>query len=277
MRKVLFLAFLFSVTFQNVSAQSHSKIATIHETSASKVFKLERILTEVSGLVASSSNSVFAHNDEHAIVHEINLEDGSVIRSFAFGKPTVEGDFEGIALKGGFIYLVTSDGLIYEAHPDSHRKRISYNTYDTNLGKICEIEGIAPDEADGFLLVCKRTRSNKAFDRLVIYRWSVAERLTPPKLWLDVSTKDLSTDHPINTLHASGLERDPETGNLLILDSNAAAILEITPQGEFVDYMVFSDSLHPQAEGLAIMSTGAVIVADEGGKKFGTITVYRPD
>ncbi len=276
MRKVPLLVLFLLITIQNADAEPQSKIAIDDTTHANRIFTLERILTEVSGLVASGPNAVFAHNDEHAIVHEISLEDGSVIRSFAFGKPTVEGDFEGITIKGEFIYLVTSDGLLYEARPDTHRKRIPYNVYDTNLGKICEIEGIAPDNIDGFLLLCKRTRSNKDFDRLVIYHWSIANRLSPPQPWLDVSIKDMSAGGPINTLHPSGLERDLETGNLLILDSHAGAMLEITPYGRLINYLEFSASEHPQAEGLAIMETGAIAIADEGGKKSGTITVYAP-
>ena len=67
-------------------------------------FQLARGLTEISGLAVASENSVYAHNDEHGIIYEIDLSSGAILAAFALGEPTVQADFEGIAVFGQRIY-----------------------------------------------------------------------------------------------------------------------------------------------------------------------------
>ena len=243
-----------------------------------RAIKLDKTLKEISGLATAGPNSVFAHNDEHAIIHEIDVRTGAVIRSFALGKPTVAGDFEAVAVRGDMIYLATSGGLLYEARIKKHRERTSYNVFDTGLGGVCEVEGLAFDsEANAFLLLCKRAALDPERKRLIIYRWTFTDRLAKPRPWLDLSWSDLLPAHArSHEVRASELARDPKSGNLFIVDSNAAAIIEITPQGKAAGYRALAKESHPQAEGLALMSDGSIVVGDEGRGKAGRLTVYGP-
>ena len=96
-------------------------------------FFLPQGLSEISGLAVASPNTVYAHNDEYAIVYEIALDTGKALKAFALGKPTVKGDFEDIAVRGGNVYLLASDGHLYEAPIGEHRQRVRYNVYDTGV------------------------------------------------------------------------------------------------------------------------------------------------
>lgn len=243
-----------------------------------RAFKLDKTLKEISGLATAGPSSVFAHNDEHAIIHEIDVRTGAVIRSFALGKPTVAGDFEAIARRGDMIYLATGGGLLYEAKIKKHRERTRYNVFDTGLGDVCEVEGLAFDpEANAFLLLCKRASLDPERTRLIIYRWTFTDRLAKPRPWLDIPLIDILPAHARNQeVRASELARDPKSGNLLIVDSNAAAIIEITPQGKAAGYRALAKESHPQAEGLALMSDGSIVVGDEGRGKAGRLTAYEP-
>ena len=241
---------------------------------APRAFKLPKILAEVSGLEVAGPHSVFAHNDEVAIIHEIDIRDGEVMRSFAFGRPNAFGDFEGIARAGAFLYLATSDGRIYEGAPVGHGERTVYNVYDTGLGDRCEIEGLAAGpEARSLYVLCKRTRDDPGATRIVIYRWRFDERLEALAPFLDIAVADVAPAPEKGSFKAADLKVDPETGDFIIVDANAGAVVRMTRKGKPVSYVKLAGE-HPQAEGLAILPGGAMIIGDEGGKKSGRLTVY---
>lgn len=248
-------------------------VACAAQDAPAHVHKLDRILAEISGLEVAGPRTVFAHNDEVAIIHELDLESGKVVRAFAFGRPNAKGDFEGVARMGDYIYLVTSDGLIHEGAIADHAMRTDYNVYDTRLGDVCEIEGIAPDDdANGFFLLCKRTRDDFERKRLVIYHWRFSDRLADIEPFLDVPL-DTITPAP-ESGHFKGADlKITASGGFLILDANEGALIEMTRDGALVKRTVLPGN-HPQAEGLAVMPDGAVIIGDEGGKKKGRLTVY---
>ncbi|MEE9329547.1 MAG: hypothetical protein V3V30_05360, partial [Parvularculaceae bacterium] len=148
--KWIFGSFIFVLIASMDNIQTEDSLASAHLDGPVERFELKFSLAEISGLVAATPTSVFAHNDEHAIIHEVSLIDGKILRSFALGKPTIAADFEGITRRGQFLYLVTSKGIIYETLIGEDRSRVRYNIYDTGLKSTCEIEGITTDTEDGF-------------------------------------------------------------------------------------------------------------------------------
>lgn len=236
-------------------------------------YRLNGALTEISGFAPAGATSVYAHNDEVAVIYELDIETGAVLHSHALGDPPVAGDFEGIAAFGGFVYLVTSKGLILEARLDRARARSAYNIYDTGVGGDCEVEGIASTGKRGeFYLACKRANGGKAGKRLIVYKWSYAERLKPLRPHIDAPIADLAPGAA--EFRAADLARDTRSGNLLIVDSSSAAIIEITPTGAAVGYWRMDAKAHPQAEGLAVMPDGTLLIGDEGRIGGGFLTVY---
>ena len=120
--------------------------------------ELPRRLREISGLATTADHRLLAHNDEAGIVFEIDARDGSVVKEFQLadvGDP-VAGDFEGIAVAEGRIYLVTSSGRLYEFHEGADDESVLFTAHATGAGRDCEIEGLAYDErARELLLMCK--------------------------------------------------------------------------------------------------------------------------
>ena len=58
---------------------------------------LPKSLREVSGLAFTADGRLFAHDDERAIVYQLDYSDGAVVKRFALGDPPDEDDFEAIA------------------------------------------------------------------------------------------------------------------------------------------------------------------------------------
>jgi len=224
--------------------------------------RLAGSLAEVSGLAPASTNSVYALGDEQALIFELDARSGKVLRKISFGRPPLVGDFEAIAVRNGHVALITSAGVIYEATLDPRRRALDYRTLDTGLGANCEIEAFAPGRThDAYFIACKRLDA-----RLIVYEWSPgagAKTIIDRKLGkLVPNPKDFK---------ATDMVADDRAGSLLILDASAGALLEVSMTGEKLSYWRLGGN-HPQAEGLALLSDGALLVADEGKIGKGTIT-----
>jgi len=132
--------------------------------------RLPGVLAEISGLAVTPDGRVFGHNDERAVVYEIDPATGNVLKAFSAGIQGVPGDFEGIAFAGGRFFLVTSSGLLLELEEGSHGSAMSYRTHRTGLDRLCEVEGLAFDSVRGeFLVPCKEARDGEMKDHLVVF------------------------------------------------------------------------------------------------------------
>ena len=49
--------------------------------------RLPRRLREISGLAVTSDGRLFGHDDERAVIYEIDVEGGQIVKSFAIGDP----------------------------------------------------------------------------------------------------------------------------------------------------------------------------------------------
>lgn len=251
---------------QNVDSQKFAH--RLHP--VAEPIKLDTALTEVSGLADAGGGRLFAHNDEHAVVYELDLRSGRILRKLSYGAPPVAGDFEAIVAHDEKISLLTSEGLIYSASVDADRNVTRTEVVDTKLGATCELESLAKGAAGEFFLACKEAKK-----RLVVYRWSAA---AGPHLLFRKKLTAL-TPNP-KGFRATDMIFDKSTKTFLILDSSVGALLEVTLSGKSAGYWRLGGR-HQQAEGLALLSTGEIIVADEGkeGKghsKRGYLTIYPP-
>ena len=249
--------------------------ASAQELRLESAFRLNIALQEASGLAPASASSVFAHNDEYAIIYEIDIDTGDTLRAFALGAPTAKGDFEGVALAGGSVWLVASDGRLIEGRAAEHGKRSRFNVFDAGVPDDCEVEGVAPADAAGaLLLVCKQSAGKDGKPRLKMLEWSSRERWTKARLFLDRPLADFVPDGARKDFKASDLARDPKTGDLFILNSSGG-LLELGADGALRRYDPLDRRRHPQPEGLALFGDGRIAIADEGAKREGTLSIYR--
>lgn len=226
--------------------------------------RLPSALSEVSGLAPASATSVYAHNDEQATIYEIDIATGKALRSFSLGRPPLIGDFEAIVAVGDRVAMIASDGRLFEATIEPRRRSLAHRATDTGVGAGCEVESLA--RADGnYFIACKRAKG-----RLVVFRWADGERAQQV---IDMKLKG-AVPNP-DAFRAADIARDPTNGAFLVLDSSAGAILEISRKGEPVSYRRLGGD-HPQAEGLALMADGRLVVADERKAGGGALTVYPP-
>lgn len=239
-------------------------------------WKLHKRISEISGLATTPDDRVWAHDDEWGIIYQIDVSNGEVVKVFAFGDPGVTGDFEGIAFADDRFYLVDSDGRLYEGPEGANDERVLYNTYETRVGRSCEVEGLEFDPIGRALLIlCKRPRVKELEDYVGIFRWSLDSRALMPDPLL-IPTLPLAEGVDEKHFYPSGLARNPITGTYFMVAAQQRGIAEVTLDGEVLAVRRLSKDLHRQAEGITFTSNLMLLIADEGGGGRGRLTIYRP-
>ncbi|HUR92940.1 MAG TPA: SdiA-regulated domain-containing protein [Gemmatimonadales bacterium] len=239
-------------------------------------WKLPRALDEISGLATDATGRLFAHDDEQAIIYELDASAERIVRQFAFGRPPARGDFEGIAVAGTRVFLTTSSGIVYAGATGANGTAVPFSLFRTGIGRSCEIEGLAWNaNQDSLLFACKAPRISALRDRLAVFAWSPARPAPAAEPAMRASLRDVADQLGHRDFLPSELLRDPDTGHLLLLAARAHAIVEITPQGDVVNVSRLQRALHRQPEGLAFDRDGALLISDEANGGRATLTTYR--
>lgn len=242
-------------------------------------WRLPNRLKEISGLAVTADERLFAVADEAAIIYELDVERGRIHKSFAYGDPVLRGDFEGIAVDGSDVYLVTSDGTIVSGREGANGEQLAYMSYETGVGAECEIEGLATDRQNGrLLLACKTLRPSRSIDDLAIFAWSIADRRLEDSATIILPVRPILRELRTNRLDPSGLVVDAQSGHLLLVAARQRALVELSPDGQLVAVAELPlTARHRQPEGLAMLSDGRLLIADEGGNHKGRLGIYRAD
>lgn len=237
---------------------------------------LPETLREISGLAATPDGRLLGHNDEEGIIYEIDLHGGGLVKTFQIGQEIVLADFEGITVAEGSIFLVASDGELYETREGRDGEKVAYKTYTSGVGADCSIEGLAYEPSDRVLLLaCKKTYREELEDSIAIFRWSLATKRVADPPFLLAPKKEIRRFLPESRLHPSGIARHPASGTYFVIAARERAIIEITPEGRVVGAVALLRNSHRQSEGIAFVGGLDLVIADEGGDGYPVLTRYR--
>jgi uncharacterized protein YjiK len=236
---------------------------------------LPETLREISGLALTADGRLLTVGDERGKVFEVDYRRGVMIKEFTLGHPALHEDFESIAVAGDKVFLLASNGVLYEVPEGADGATVAYTRHDAGLARQCEFEGVAFDPAiHSLLLACKTVHDKALRDSLVIYRWTLPPGSNPTLSHLAVSLKRVIGSNGWDGLHPSDLTIDPFNGNYVLVAAREQALIEITPAGD----VVFARPLpgvHDQGEGVAITKDSILIISDERVTGPAVITLYR--
>jgi uncharacterized protein YjiK len=258
-------------------AQLESRLAAVDKSANDKVAVAQWLmppqLREISGLALTSRGTVLTHDDNVGRVYEIDPKTGILLKAFSLAG-NVKGDFEAITIVGSDIYLMASNGKLFQFRDGADGAHVPYRIIDTGLGKQCEFESLTY-EADSSRLVmaCKRFLDKTEPHALLIFRipLPIGSGQTTP---LRVPMQEVAGSNGWKNFRASDMNIDPNTGNYVLIAAREKALIEMTPDGD----VVRSEPLpgdHRQAEGVAITKDNLLLVSDEANVKPAAITVYR--
>ena len=237
---------------------------------ADTVRVLPAMLHEISGL-AFFRGQLLAHNDELGGIYTINPATGS-IGNFATLRGPIQDDFEGIAVLGDTVWLMTSSGKLYGVKASASTTPVAFSLQQTGLGKRCELEGLAADASSGVLLLpCKTLPKNAK--GVVVSRWNPRANAPGSPATVTAAPKAIKQAGAPH-FRPSAIEMVPGSDHLLLLSSSPPALMELDGSGAPVGWQQLSPR-HAQPEGLAISPRGDLFISDEGGAGAATLSVYR--
>ncbi len=235
-------------------------------------------LKEISGLAVTRADRLFAHNDERAVIYEIDVPGQKIAKAFSMGRPTVRGDFEGLFVLEDRFFLVTSDGVLFESLEGEDEERLDYNMYVTGAGRLCEVEGLAANvEGTRLLLVCKTPRARELRSWVTLLPWSIEERRLVPEEAIRIPLDPFTDLVKGNEFSPSGLSLAPGSDHFLLVAARQNAIAEISLDGRLWAITSLDKGRHQQTEGVAFLSDGTLVLADEGTGRRGRLTFYGID
>lgn len=232
-------------------------------------------LAEISGLAMASPNSVFAHDDESAVIHEVSLEDGQVLRSFALGNPVIEDDIEGIAADGDRIWIINSEGVIRTLRAGRDQTRVVHRQYDTGVGEHCEVEGLSLSPRRGnLLIICKNMHEGDRRGTLVIYQWDAETHEPVGAPWRQIPLAQALRAERTD-FAPSGIEWLPDYKQILVISARGRSMLVLDRDGGIIARHRLNIINHPQSEGVTVVGSDRLVIADEGQQgEPGQLAVY---
>ncbi len=234
------------------------------------VIKLPNELKEISGLASTPEGRLFVHNDESAIIYELNPTDGSIIKKFAAGRPALKDDFEDIEFAEGTFYLVNSKGDIIEFRESGNGEYSEYKKYNTLLSSSYDVEGLCYDiETNSLLLACKGFSGSQATNDKSVFSFSLKE-----KKLTKVPRFTIKSEQAGKRFAPSGIRRNPVTGTFYLISAAGNSIIEVSKNGELIDRQELSPNNHEQPEGITFMPDNSMLIANEGKSSSGYIVRY---
>lgn len=231
-------------------------------------------LAEISGLALTEDGRLFAVPDEQAIISEIDYRRGVIVKQFVLGRRGVQADFEGIAIADEAMFLMASNGKLYEFREGANNAHVEYSMHDTELGKECEFEGLAYDAAiNSLLLACKNIGEKKLKDHLVIYRWRLGEDVEQRVTRISTPVDQLMAEHEWKDVSPTSIDVDPVSGNYLLTTAEHALLI-VNSEGVILETRLLP-ATHDQPEGVAITRDSLLIISDEAVTRPAAITLYR--
>lgn len=233
-------------------------------------------LKEISGLALTPDGNVLAHDDEIGRIYVIDPRGGVILRRFNLGESPPKGDFESITVAGDEVYLLASNGKLYEFQESADSANVPYSVRDTGLGKQCEFESMVYQaDSDWLVMPCKLVKNKSLKDQIVIYRWRRQGPDSSRVSMIQIPKALAIGSNPWKDLRPSDVAIDPATGNYVIITSHPdKALIEVTPGGQLVRAWPLPQG-HNQPEGIAITGDSILMVSDEATNKPGSLTLYR--
>lgn len=226
-------------------------------------------LYEISGIAFDGGNPdlLYCEQDEKGKVF-LWKPGNKDAASVSFGK---DGDYEDIAIYGGYVIILRSDGTLF-TFPLSQVKqgKVTMTRKWEGLLPKGEYESLFADPKDGRLvLLCKDSHKDRESGRVSGYTLSLGDdgALTRDRSFhFDPAPIARYTGGHPKEFKPSALTRDPATGYWYILSSVNKVLVVADPDWKVKQAFALDPTIFIQPEGIAFDSLRALYISNEGSK-----------
>lgn len=259
--------------------------------SPDKIYILPPSLQEVSGITGSDASSIACVQDENGIIFIYDLLKEQIRKQYSF---YLDGDYEGIAIADKTVYILRSDGRLFEVtgYESGKVKTVSYSTGIPAMDN----EGLCFDKNANRLLIAPKTRIEKKSgnkDERYIYAFDLKTKklIEKPVFIFNVSElKNFANDNRIRLPKGSGRKGDknetelnftptaiginPVTSRLFLISAIEKLLFVFDMKGniEFIEKL--DSDLFIQPEGITFLNNGDMLISNEGQNKKPTIVRF---
>ena len=241
-------------------------------------YQYARSLREPSGLAYAHEGAVLTHDDNVSTLYLMRHMDPAPPQLWNSQLPVVKGDFEGVAVLDGYVYLLASSGVLFRTHLEQHAGGARLQRVTTGIEGRCNFEGLAARPGSGeLILACKYINEppHPSRDEVHLYRFDAQSlRADPQAIVVDVSA--VRKSHRLRRLRPSGIEWLPTRQRYMLLAGKERLLLELDSAFSVVGAMRLPRKFHRQAEGLTLDARDRLIITDEAHGRAATLSVYSP-
>lgn len=252
-----------------------------------KVTILPDSLMEVSDLCWVGEDTLLAVQDELGILFYLDANSGQILRKEPFGPP---GDYEGVASSGDTIFVLRSDGVVFEKTGDSVR------SYDTGV-PAKNNEGFCYDAQQHQLLIGPTSRAGKqpllsaakdiyafdlkthrlketpafSFDLDLLHDFAAAHDVDLPE------HKAKKRNHSFSEIRfsISGIALHPLTGEIWLISVKDQMLFVFDRQSRIRQLQYLPEESFVKPEGISFATNGDLFISNEGRKGKPTVMRFR--
>lgn len=241
---------------------------------------LPEILHEISGLTDLGPTTIACVQDELGVVFIYDFIQQKITTSFRFAE---DGDYEGITKVENKIYVLRSDGALFEIEYQNDNK-IDVQIIETRIAA-ANNEALCYDEKNKRLLIGSKVKSGKGSNNnerhihsfnlnaktiedepaFTLNKNEIIEFATNNNVRLPSKENKKSGKSSINIkLGVSGISIHPKTQDLYVLCAIDYLFLIYNSAGELKDLKLLDKKRYPQAEGITFYENGELFISNEG-------------
>ena len=240
------------------------------------VYELPKSLAEISGLTLLDDHHLGAIHDESSKLFVIDARTGKITDRRDMGASR---DYEGVERVGDTVYVLNSNGTIYEIRDWKSNKQITAK-YKTGLHSKNDNEGLAYDAANHRLLIaCKEYPGKGLKGYKAIYAFDLEQkRLLPdPVFKIDLAQaraavpakkkQNKSWWKRTKQIKPAALAVHPLTQQLFIISSVKRRMIVLNSDGSLAAAYKLPKKYFVQAEGMAFLPNGDLFISNERAKR----------
>ena len=235
-------------------------------------WNLPKELNEISGIVWIDHNTFACVQDEDGIIFIYDSDERSVIDKIPFAG---NGDYEAIALEKNNLYIMQSDGLLYEIKDWTATNKI-VSSHQTGFTSSNNMESLTYSKKDQSLLTVPKDKDQKD-DYKGIYKISLDSKkanVNAPSYKIEMNAsalKDYRGKKLQKTFNPSEIAVHPKTNDIYVLEGKSPKLLILDQEGVLKTVYKLDEINFPQPEGMTFSEEGDLYISNEAANGPATI------
>lgn len=222
-------------------------------------------LKEISGIAFLEPNRIASVQDEDGIIFIYDLSTSKVEKTIEFGG---SGDYEAITIHGSDAYVLRSDGTIFRVNDFMTKADTEIFESDFFSTKN-DMESLFFDTSENRLLITSKAKDPVSNEYTGIYAvdpstMQVQKDPVYKMTFEDEIFEEKRKKNAARSYAPSEVYRDPNTGDLLVLEATQPHLLIMHSNGDPKALHRLDSKVFPQPEGITFDAAGNMYISNEG-------------